>query len=164
MRPLKSVSKKTKQELVRARPNWNQYFMQIAQVAASRSTCLRRNVGAILVRDKTVLATGYNGAPSGLSHCAEVGCLRNEYKVPSGERHELCRALHAEQNTITQAACHGVSVEGADIYTTHLPCSLCLKMLLNIKIGTIYYLQGYPDQLAEQMIKDTGIRVEKLGQ
>jgi dCMP deaminase len=109
------------------RPSWQEYFTDITQLVASRATCCRRKVGAILVKNKRILATGYNGAPSGVPHCLDVGCLREEMGVPSGERHELCRGLHAEQNAILQAAHHGVSIDGADIYCTNLPCIICTK-------------------------------------
>lgn len=139
------------------RPDWEEYFMQIALKVASRSTCLRRKTGAVIVRDKRILATGYNGAPSGIRHCDEVGCLREELNVPSGERHELCRGLHAEQNAILQAALHGVSLKDSEIYTTHEPCVLCSKMLINVGIKRIYFLEPYPDELARMLLKEAGI-------
>ncbi len=141
------------------RPSWDSYFIEIATVASKRSTCLRRKVGAVLVRDKKILATGYNGAPSGLSHCLDVGCLREQNNVPSGERHELCRGVHAEQNLITQAALHGVSTKGADVYCTHYPCSLCAKMLINIKVNRIVVLNDYPDEMAAELFEEAGIEV-----
>ena len=112
-----------------SRPSWDEYFMEITNLVAKRSTCLRRQVGAVLVKEKRILATGYNGAPPGLSHCYEIGCLRKEEQIPSGERHELCRGLHAEQNTIIQAAFHGVSINNATLYCTNMPCSICIKMI-----------------------------------
>ena len=130
------------------RPDWDSYFMEIADIVSKRSTCLRRSVGALIVKDKRILATGYNGAPTGLQHCMEVGCLREKMKVAPGERHELCRGLHAEQNAIIQAAFHGVSINGAHLYCTHLPCSICIKMLINAGIEKVHYLEGYPDDLA----------------
>lgn len=144
------------------RPSWDEYFMRIALLASTRSTCLRRQVGAVIVKDKRVLSTGYNGSPSGLSHCLDVGCLREKLKIPSGERHELCRAIHAEQNAIIQAATSGVSIEGATLYSTTYPCVLCAKMIINSGIITIYITDGYPDDLAKQMIDEAGIKVNHL--
>jgi dCMP deaminase len=122
------------------RPSWETYFMDIAQLVAKRSTCLRRSVGAVVVKDKRVLSTGYNGAPMNVVHCRVTGCIREQMKVPSGERHELCRGIHAEQNAIIQAAYHGVSIKEAALYCTNLPCSICAKMIINAGIRTIYYL------------------------
>ena len=120
------------------RPSWDEYFMQMAELTAQRSTCLRRQVGAIIVKEKHIIATGYNGAPKGLPHCEELGgCLREKLEIPSGERHELCRALHAEQNAIIQAATLGQSIEGATIYITHQPCIICAKMIINAGISRI---------------------------
>lgn len=145
------------------RPSWDAYFIEVAKVVATRSTCLRRNVGAILVTEKHILTTGYNGAPTGLPHCDEVGCLREAAGVPSGERHELCRGLHAEQNALVQAARHGISVKGATLYSTLEPCVLCTKMLINAGIERIVYAEGYPDELARSMLKQTNISSEKFG-
>jgi len=133
--------------------------MQIAAVVATRSTCLRRQVGALLVLNKRILSTGYNGAPSGLNHCLEVGCLREKMKVPSGERHELCRGLHAEQNAIIQAAVHGVAIKDAVLYCTHYPCSLCAKMLVNAGIRSLVLSENYPDALAVELFSEAGIEV-----
>ncbi len=144
------------------RPSWDQYFMDIACLVARRSTCLRRHVGAIVVRDKRILATGYNGAPTGLPHCIDIGCLREELGIASGERHELCRGLHAEQNVIIQAAYHGVCIKGATLYCTNLPCSICSKMLINAGIGEIKYRQGYADSMAEEMLKAAGVPTTKI--
>ena len=145
------------------RKPWNVYFMDMAKLAAQRSTCMRRQVGAVAVRDRHVLATGYNGAPRGLKHCEELGgCLREKLKVPSGERHELCRALHAEQNAIIQAAVLGQSVEGGTIYITHQPCAICSKMIVNAGIRNIVVRQGYPDQLAVDILDEAGITVHML--
>src|SRR3990172_10475106 len=126
------------------RPSWDEYFFQIARQVATRSTCLRRQVGAVLVKDKRLLSTGYNGAPRDISHCIDVGCLREELGVPSGERHELCRALHAEQNAIIQAAYHGVAIEGAEIYCSHQPCMVCAKMPVNADVAAVYFSGPYP--------------------
>lgn len=144
------------------RPGWPEYFMSIARMVAMRSTCLRRSVGAILVKDKRILSTGYNGAPSGLKHCEEVGCVRQDASVPSGTRHELCRGLHAEQNAIIQAAYHGFSIRGADLYCTNMPCVICTKMLINAGIRKVYYAEGYDDALSEQLFEEAGIQVERL--
>ncbi|MCL4498933.1 MAG: cytidine/deoxycytidylate deaminase family protein [Chloroflexi bacterium] len=135
--------------------------MDIARVVSDRSTCLRRQVGAVIVRDKRILATGYNGAPAGLAHCSEVGCLREERGVAPGERHELCRGLHAEQNTLLQAALYGIAVSGATLYSTHRPCALCAKMLINSGVRDIHYGSGYPDELAEVLLAEAGVRLVK---
>lgn len=144
------------------RPSWDEYFMNITRQVSERSTCLRRKVGAIIVRDKRILATGYNGAPSGIKHCIEVGCLREAQGIASGERHELCRGLHAEQNAIIQAALYGVAVKGASIYCTHQPCSLCAKMLINAGIMEIFFEDGYPDALSQDLLSEAGIKVSRL--
>lgn len=144
----------------RSRPSWDEYFMDITHLVAKRSTCLRRQVGALLVMDKKILATGYNGAPSRLDHCLEIGCLREKMGVPSGERHELCRGLHAEQNAIIQAAYHGVQIRGATLYSTCHPCIICTKMIINAGIKRIVYEEGYADPLARQMLKEAGLKVE----
>ncbi len=145
------------------RLSWDEYFMEITRLVSRRSTCLRRQVGAVLVRDRQILATGYNGPPSGLLHCEEVGCLRELRGIPSGERHELCRGLHAEQNAIIQAANHGVGIKGATIYSTTHPCVICTKMIINAGILRIVYEEGYADQLSAEMLSCSGISVEKLG-
>lgn len=145
-----------------SRPSWPEYFMTIAEMVAKRSTCLRRHVGAILVKDKRILATGYNGAPAGLKHCEEVGCIRQNASIPSGERHELCRGLHAEQNAIIQAAYHGISISGSTLYCTNKPCVICSKMLINAGIEKIFYKKGYDDPLADQMITESGIETVRF--
>jgi dCMP deaminase len=147
---------------VRSRPDWDTYFMDIVDLVSRRSTCLRRAVGAGLVRDKRILATGYNGAPSKLQHCLEIGCLRDQLHVPSGERHELCRGLHAEQNAIIQAALHGVSAKGSTLYCTHHPCVICAKMIINAGVVRIVIRDSYSDQLATDMLREAGISVETL--
>lgn len=150
---------------MRERPSWDDYFMSFALIAASRSTCVRghgRHVGAVIVADRQVLATGYNGAPKGVAHCAEVGCLRDKLEVPSGERHELCRGIHAEQNALLQAAGYGTSVGGATLYTTLSPCSICLKMIINAGIERVIYLKYYNDPLAEELREDIGLSVVQL--
>lgn len=144
------------------RPSWDSYFMQLAFVVAGRSTCLRRQVGAVMVKDKQILSTGYNGTPSGLLHCDEVGCLRQNLKVPSGERHEICRAVHAEQNALVQAAKHGVAIYAADLYVTHQPCVLCTKLLINAGIQRVVYTHSYPDQLAVAMASEAGLELVQL--
>ncbi len=131
--------------------------MQIARMVAERSTCSRRRVGAIAVKGKRILATGYNGAPAGMVDCLERGCLRQQLGIPSGQRHELCRGLHAEQNVIIQAAVHGISLEGAEVFCTHQPCIICTKMLINCGVTAIHYAEAYPDALAEEMMNEAGI-------
>ncbi|MBL0700326.1 MAG: cytidine/deoxycytidylate deaminase family protein [Desulfosarcina sp.] len=145
------------------RPSWEKYFMDIAFLVAKRSTCLRRSVGAVLVKNKRILATGYNGAPSGIRHCSETGCLRERLNVPSGEKHELCRGIHAEQNSIIQAAFHGVSIKGATLFCTNLPCSICAKMIINAGITRIYFHDGYADAMSEEMLKEAGVEVIRKG-
>jgi len=147
-----------------ARPDWDSYFMEIAQIVSKRSTCRRRNVGALIVKGRRILSTGYNGAPRGLRHCLDGECLREKMNIASGERHELCRGLHAEQNAIIQAALHWVSIDGAELYSTHLPCSICMKMIINAGIVKITYLDGYPDELTLDLIKETTIVLNKINQ
>jgi len=143
------------------RPSLDEYFLKLAAVVAERSTCIRRHVGAVAVRDKHILATGYNGAPAGAEDCLELGCLRNENNIPSGQRHEVCRAIHAEQNVIIQAALHGVSLEGAIIYATHSPCVLCAKMLVNARIKGYVSFGNYSEDTFIQLFKDAGIIYRK---
>ena len=145
------------------RPSWETYFMDITALVAKRTTCLRRAVGAVIVKDKRILATGYNGAPSGIRHCAETGCLREQLNVESGMRHELCRGIHAEQNAIIQAAYHGVSVKGASLFCTNQPCSICAKMIVNASIVSIYYRSGYADELARVMLAEAGVPMIRVG-
>lgn len=147
-----------------SRPSWDEYFLEITKLVAKRSTCLRRAVGALLVKDKRIIATGYNGVPRGLRHCAETGCLRERLGIPSGERHEICRGLHAEQNAIIQAAVHGVSIEGAVLYCTNQPCVICSKMLINAGIPRVKIESGYPDELSLSLLKEAGIELIHLGQ
>jgi dCMP deaminase len=144
------------------RPTWDEYFMEIVDLIKTRSTCLRRQVGAIIVKDKRILASGYNGAPTGCRHCLDIGCLREELKVPSGERHELCRAIHAEQNAIVQAAYSGTCIKGGTMYVTHQPCVLCAKMAINAGIEKIVYRGDYPDELAMELLREAGVRVVRL--
>lgn len=157
------MSSKGKLEKVQSRrnerPSWDEYFMGIARLAATRSTCLRRQVGAVLVRDKRILTTGYNGAPAGLPHCLDIGCLREKLKIPSGERHELCRATHAEQNAIVQAAALGVSIKESVMYSTTHPCILCTKLIINAGIKKIVIEDSYPDQMSEEMLTQAGIKI-----
>jgi dCMP deaminase len=143
------------------RPSWDEYFMQIVEIVKTRSTCLRRQVGALVVRDKRILATGYNGAPTGCKHCAEIGCLRDKLNIPSGQRQELCRASHAEQNAIAQAAYSGTSIKGGTLYITHQPCSICAKMIINAGIVKVVFKGDYPDELAMDLLQEAGIRVVK---
>ena len=141
------------------RPSWDEYFMTLANEVATRTTCLRRAVGAIIVKDRRILATGYNGVPTGLAHCAETGCLRQQLSVPSGQRHEICRGLHAEQNAIIQAARYGIDIEGSSIYITTEPCSVCAKMLINAGIKEIVFATAYPDKLSEELLGETDILI-----
>lgn len=142
------------------RVTWDEYFMEIAEIVKTRSTCLRRQVGAVIVKDNRIITTGYNGAPSGLKHCSDLGiCERQRLGIPSGERHELCRALHAEQNAIIQAAKLGISTEGSTIYVTVQPCVICAKMLINAGILRIVHKGGYPDQMAREMLAEAGIEI-----
>ncbi len=144
-------------ETADARPSWEAYFMDIARRVARRSTCLRRAVGAVIVKEKRILTTGYNGAPAGLRHCLEVGCLRADRHIPSGERHELCRGIHAEQNAIIQAAYHGVSIRDGALFCTNMPCAICAKMIINAGIRTIYYGQEYEDTISRGLFEEAGV-------
>ena len=141
------------------RPSWDEYFITLANEVATRTTCMRRGVGAVIVKDKRILATGYNGAPSGVRHCFETGCLREQLGVPSGHRHEICRGLHAEQNAIVQAARYGIDISGASIYVNTQPCVVCAKMLINAGIVEVIYENPYPDELAMQMLEEAGIKL-----
>ena len=144
------------------RPDWQTYFIGLAQMVSSRSTCLRRRVGALIVKENRILSTGYNGTPTGIRHCLERGCLRDELKIPSGQRHELCRGLHAEQNAIIQAAYHGVSIESGEIYCTNQPCIICAKMIINAGLKKIIIGNSYPDELATEMLDEAGLKVVVL--
>jgi dCMP deaminase len=144
------------------RPTYDEYFMSMAFLAATRSTCLRRKVGAILVKNKHVLATGYNGPPKGMKHCDATGYLRKHLHIPSGERHEICRGLHAEQNAIIQASVFGVSIDDSILYVTDTPCVVCAKMLINAGVKMVVYAGDYPDDLARQMIKESPIKIKKF--
>jgi len=144
------------------RPSWDEYFMQIVDVVKTRSTCLRRHVGAILVVDKHIISTGYNGPPTGLLHCEETGCLREQLGIPSGERPELCRGVHAEQNAIIQAALNGVSTRGATLYVSSSPCVLCAKMLINAGVKRIVYQEEYPDELAFKLLEEANVDLVKI--
>jgi len=145
------------------RPSWDEYFMNITRLVATRSTCTRRQVGAVIVKNRQILASGYNGAPSRVTHCVDVGCLREQMGIPSGERHELCRGIHAEQNAIIQAAHHGISINGAVLYCTNLPCGICAKMIINAGIHSIYYESGYADTISRQMLEEAGVDLIRLG-
>lgn len=143
------------------RPDWDEYFLGIAQLVSKRSTCLRRKVGALVVKDRRILATGYNGTPSGIRHCFDVGCLREKLKVPSGERHELCRGLHAEQNVLLQASLHGVSLRDGVLYVTNQPCIICAKMIINAGIKEVVMLDHYPDPMALAFLKEAKVKMRK---
>jgi len=142
-----------------ARPSWDDYFLAIARIVKTRSTCIRRQVGAVIVKDQRILATGYNGAPREMRHCSEIGCIREEQGIPAGERHELCRGIHAEQNAIVQAAQFGVSIRDATIYCTHFPCVLCAKLLINAGIRRLVVEETYPDKMSWDMLQEAGIEV-----
>lgn len=144
------------------RPSWDEYFLSIANLVSRRSTCLRRSVGAVLVKDKRILATGYNGAPSGIRHCSVTGCIREKLKIPSGQRHELCRGLHGEQNAFLQAALHGTSLKGASLYSTTQPCIICAKMIINTGIKEIVIKGDYPDKMSKDILREAKIRVRTL--
>lgn len=133
--------------------------MEMAVLASKRSTCLRRHVGAVLVKDNQILSTGYNGSPKGIAHCAQVGCLRQQMNVPAGQNHELCRGVHAEQNAIIQAGLNGSSTKGAVLYCTHQPCSICARLVINAEIRTVYVANTYPDALAEQLFSEAGVEL-----
>lgn len=144
------------------RPSYDEYFMEMAHIVSKRSTCIRRKVGAILVKDKHILSTGYNGAPKGHKHCIIEGCLREKLNVPSGERHEICRGLHAEQNVIIQAAVFGTPIKNSVLYCTNTPCVVCAKMLINAGVKEIVFSGDYPDDLAKQMLNESKIKLRKL--
>ena len=144
------------------RPSWDEYFLSIAELVSRRSTCLRRRVGAVLVKDRRILATGYNGAPSKILHCSVAGCVREKLKIPSGERHELCRGLHAEQNAFLQAALHGTSLKDASLYSTTQPCIICAKMIINAGIKEIIIKGDYPDKMSKNFLREAKIKVRTL--
>ncbi len=168
MSRLASGRKKTQEQSVAQseerleRIPWDEYFMKIAFLVAERSTCRRHHVGAVIMREKRILTTGYNGAPSGAKDCLELGCLRDEQGIVSGERHEVCRAIHAEQNAVIQAGLHGISIQRATLYCTHTPCILCAKILANAKIERVVACGTYPDQEAIRLLEEVGIRFELI--
>lgn len=145
------------------RPDWDEYFMTLVEDIKERSTCLRRKVGALIVKENRILATGYNGAPTGCAHCEQVGCLREQLHIPSGQRQELCRALHAEQNAFLQAAKYGITVEGSTLYVTTQPCSLCAKMIINAGIVKVIFRGDYPDELSLEFLKEAKIEIVQFG-
>jgi dCMP deaminase len=145
-----------------SRPSWDEYFMQIAEVTATRSTCLRPKKGAVLVRDRRILATGYSGAPRGMKHCLDIGCLRDKLKIPSGTKQEICRGVHAEQNAIIQAARHGVTTQESEIFVTHGPCSVCAKILINAGVKRIVYKSDYADDFAKDLLRQAGVELKKM--
>jgi len=147
---------------VKKRPGWDEYFLEVAGLVSKRATCLRRSVGAVLVKDKKILATGYNGAPSGIRHCEVVGCLREKLKIPSGQRHELCRGLHAEQNVLLQAALYGVGTKESTLYITNQPCIICAKMIINAGISEIVFVGDYPDKMAREFLKEAGTKIRRV--
>lgn len=145
-----------------SRPSWIEYFMTFAYVASSRSSCLRRKVGCIIVKDKHILSTGYNGAPSRVKECEEIGCLREQLNIPSGERHEICRGVHAEQNSVAFAARYGVSLKDSFLVSTTYPCSMCAKLLIQAGITSVYYAEGYPDPMAKELFESACVSVEEV--
>jgi dCMP deaminase len=144
------------------RPSWDEYFMSIAEQVAGRSTCLRRATGSVLVKDKRILATGYNGVPKGLAHCEDAGCIREQRQIPSGSNHELCRGIHAEQNAVIQAAKHGIAMDGSTAYCTHQPCVLCAKILLNAGVADIVFREPYPDPLSAELLAEARVVPRRL--
>jgi len=150
-----------RKKIIHTRPTWDEYFLEVAELVSKRATCLRRKVGAVLVKDKKILATGYNGAPSGLKHCLDTVCIREKLKIPSGQRHELCKGLHAEQNVLLQAALHGTSTKESVLYVTNQPCSICAKMLINAGVREIVIRNGYPDEMAGKFFQEAKIKVRK---
>lgn len=144
-----------------SRPSWHKYFMDIAELVATRSTCLRRKVGAVAVKNKKIISTGYNGAPSGVTHCEKRGCMRDELNIPSGQRHELCWAVHAEANIVAQAAMHGDCLEGATVYVTTQPCVLCIKLMISAGVDKVIYKGEYPDELTHKIADEAFIDLVK---
>lgn len=159
LRPVRNSSRKKSNG---ARPSWDEYFLEAAELVSKRTTCLRRRVGAVAVRDKRILATGYNGAPSGLAHCLDIGCIREKLGIPSGQRQELCRGIHAEQNIIIQAVQHRIDLKDSTIYITNQPCVTCAKMLISVGAKEIVFSDGYPDELAMKMLKEAKIKIRKV--
>jgi len=152
---------KSKKQKKDTRPGWDEYFLGIARLVSKRSTCLRRKVGALIVKERRILATGYNGTPSGIKHCVQLGCLRAKLNIPSGQRHELCRGLHAEQNVLLQAALYGVSLRESTLYITNQPCIICAKMIINAGIKEVVVAGAYPDKMARDFLDEAGIKVRK---
>lgn len=144
------------------RPSWDEYFMKVAALVAERSTCLRHNVGAVIVKDKRIVSSGYNGAAKGVKDCLELGCMRDALGIPSGTRHEICRAIHAEQNAIIQGAFHGISVSGGTIYSTHTPCMICAKMIVNANLKEVVSYQDYADEEAKKFLAEAGVTLRKV--
>lgn len=144
------------------RPGWDEYFLKLAMLVSERATCRRHHIGAVIVKNKRILSGGYNGAASGMKDCLELGCLRNELKIPSGTRHEICRGIHAEQNAIIQAGLHGIKIEGATMYLTHFPCMICAKMIVNSKIKKMVVYASYPDKMALNFLKKAGIIIKRM--
>jgi len=147
---------------INKRPSWEEYFLELADLVASRSTCLRRQVGAVLVKKERIIATGYNGAPRGLGHCLEIGCLRETMQIPSGQRYELCRGVHAEQNAIINAANYGVATQDAVLYCTNQPCTICSRMIINAGIIKVVHRGNFEDQLAVQFLHEAGIEIVEI--
>jgi len=142
----------------------DEYFMNIADAVAVRSTCVRRQIGAVIVVKGRIVSTGYNGPPRGFPHCADIGCLRNEQNIPSGEQQQICRAVHAEQNAIIQAAGHGADLEGAVLYCGFYPCIICTKMIINAGISRVVYKERYPNELGDEMFKLANVNIHQLNE
>ncbi|MFC1590356.1 cytidine/deoxycytidylate deaminase family protein [Candidatus Omnitrophota bacterium] len=154
--------RKRPEKKIPSRPGWDEYFLKIAGLVSLRSTCVRRKVGAVLVRDKKILATGYNGAPAKIEHCERAGCIRKSLGIPSGQRHELCRGLHAEQNAFLQAALHGTSLKDATLYSTIQPCIICAKMVINAGINEVVIAGSYPDKMAGDFLKKAKVKIRTV--
>ncbi|MDO4540620.1 MAG: cytidine/deoxycytidylate deaminase family protein [Syntrophomonadaceae bacterium] len=149
-------------ETHRPRPEWDEYFLRLAVLVADRSTCLRRQVGAVLVKDERIIATGYNGAARGMGHCSELGCLRENMSIPSGQRYELCRGVHAEQNAIINAAYYGVSTQGGVMYCTNQPCLICARMIINAGVVRVVHSGNFDDEIALQFMQEAGVVLEEM--
>lgn len=153
------INKKLNKNNTQNRPSWDTYFMDMCELASKRSTCIRRKVGCVIVKDNQILATGYNGSPSNTNHCTDIGCIREQLHIPSGTMHEKCRGAHSETNAISQAAKQGTSIKGSTLYCTTYPCSMCSKSIINSGIIKIYYKEGYPDELSKTLLNEAGIEV-----
>lgn len=152
----------SKMKKVKRRANWNEYFLKIAALVAERSTCKRHHIGAVIVKDRQILTTGYNGAARNLPDCMQKGCIRDKLKIPSGQQQQVCRAIHAEQNAIIQAAIHGQNISGSTLYCTHSPCVICAKMIVNARIKTVVSYDDYAGKAFVKLFKQAGIEFKKI--